>query len=163
MCIRDSRTTSKLYKDSPAISGLKRFTVNGKEVKPEIRKGYAVVTREWKAGDRIELELPMAPQRVTADPRIMADVNTIALKYGPLVYNVESADNHSIEHKVGDAPLTTEWRPDLLGGVIVIKGKWSDGSDLFAIPNYARMNRVGPPHEYPSDKDSATLDSKVWI
>jgi DUF1680 family protein len=158
-----NRTTSKLYKDSPAISGLKRFTVNGKEVKPEIRKGYAVVTREWKAGDRIELELPMAPQRVTADPRIMADVNTIALKYGPLVYNVESADNHSIEHKVGDAPLTTEWRPDLLGGVIVIKGKWSDGSDLFAIPNYARMNRVGPPHEYPSDKDSATLDSKVWI
>jgi DUF1680 family protein len=158
-----NRTTSKLYKDTPAISGLKRFAVNGKEVKPEIRKGYAVVTREWKAGDRIELELPMEPQRVTADPRIMADANTIALKYGPLVYNVESADNHNIERKVGDAPLTTEWQPDLLGGVIVIKGKWSDGSELLAVPNYARMNRVGPPHEYPSDKDSTTLDSKVWI
>jgi uncharacterized protein len=157
-----NRTTSKLYKDSPAISGVKRFAVNGNEVKPEIRKGYAVVTREWKAGDRIELELPMEPQRVTADPRISADASLVALKYGPLVYNVETADNHNIERKIGNASLKTEWRPDLLGGVMVITGKWADGSELVAIPNYARMNRVGPPHAYPSDKETTAVDSKVW-
>ena len=67
------RNTSKLYKDSPVVSGVKRFAVNGREEKPTIQKGYAVVTREWKAGDRIELELPMEPQRVVADPRIKAD------------------------------------------------------------------------------------------
>ena len=148
-----NRTTSSLYKDSPAISGVKRFSVNGKEIRPEISKGYAVVTREWKAGDRIELELPMEPQRVTADPRINADAGLLALKYGPLVYNVESADNKYIEHKIGDAPLQSEWRPDLLGGIVVITGKWADGSELVAIPNYARMNRVGPPHLYPGDED----------
>ena len=53
------RTTSKLYKESPQVRGVKRFAVNGHEQTPTIHKGYAVVTREWKAGDRIELELPM--------------------------------------------------------------------------------------------------------
>ena len=168
-----NRTTSKLYHDSPEISGLKSFSVNGEALKPEIRKGYAVVTREWKAGDRIEFELPMEPQRVTADSRIHADAQLVALKYGPLVYNVETVDNQNIERKIGDAPLHAEWKPDLLGGVMVIEGNWSDGSKLVAIPNYARMNRVGPPHPYPSDEEVNTaftrrheeapsIQSKVW-
>ena len=46
---------------------------------PDIGKGYAVVTREWKPGDRIELELPMEPQRVVADGRIKADKDMVAL------------------------------------------------------------------------------------
>jgi len=159
------RSTSKLYTDLPAVRGVKRFAVNGREVSPEIQKGYAVVTREWKAGDRIELELPMEPQRVAPDERIKADIGDVALKYGPLVYNVESADNANIDRKLGDAPLGTEWRGDLLGGVVVITGKWTDGSPMLAVPNYARMNRVGPPPEYPADDGSnpPRVDSKVWI
>jgi DUF1680 family protein len=146
-----NRATSKLYTESPALSGVKRFAVNGRQVTPHIEKGYAVVTREWKAGDRIELELPMEPQRVVADDRIKADLGNVALKYGPLVYNVETADQQNIEQPLGDAPLQTEWRPDLLGGVMVITGKWQDGSPMTAIPNYIRMNRVGPPVEYLGD------------
>ena len=164
------RTTSKLYKESPQVRGVKRFAVNGHELKPSIQKGYAVVTREWKAGDRIELELPMEPQRVVADNRIDADRALVALKYGPLVYNVETADNGNIGRKLADAPLKAEWRPDLLGGVMVISGKWQDGAPMLAIPNFARSNRVGPPHEYPAGDDpvsvpeiDARIDSKVWI
>ena len=63
-----------------------------------------------------------------------------------------------------------EWRPDLLGGVMVISGKWEDGSPMLAVPNFARMNRVGPPHEYPRNEESEraagstpSIDSKVWI
>jgi uncharacterized protein len=131
---------------------------------PEIRKGYAVITREWKAGDRIELELPMEPQRITADERIAADRDQVAFNYGPLIYNVETVDNHQIHRKVGDAPLRAEWRPDLLGGVMVIAGQWADGTPLLAIPNFARMNRLGAPPEYPSDReDNKVIDSKVWI
>jgi hypothetical protein len=146
-----NRNTSRLYTESPALSGVKRFAVNGKEMTPHIEKGYAVVTREWKAGDRIELELPMEPQRIVADNRIKADLGTVALKYGPLIYNVETADEQNIGQPLSDAPLKAEWRPDLLGGVMVITGKWQDGSPMTAVPNYARMNRVGPPVEYLGD------------
>ena len=65
-----NRTTSKLYTETPAVRGVKRFAVNGQQVTPTIHKGYAVVTREWRAGDRIELELPLEPQRVVADPAV---------------------------------------------------------------------------------------------
>ena len=142
-----NRSTSKLYTETPVVSGLKNFSVNGQEVKPRIEKGYAVVTREWKAGDRIDLELPMEPQRVKADSRIQADVNMVALKYGPLVYNVEIADQHNIEQALSDAPLKMEWRPDLLDGVMAMSGKWQDGTPMLAVPNYARMNRVESPKE----------------
>jgi DUF1680 family protein len=146
-----NRHTSELYTEAPAVNGVKRFAVNGREVKPRIEKGYAVVTREWKAGDRIELELPMEPQRVVADSRIKADVGTVAIKFGPLIYNVETADQPNINQPLGATPLTAEWQPDLLGGVMAIKGTWQDGTPMTAIPNYARMNRVGPPREFLGD------------
>jgi DUF1680 family protein len=142
-----NRSTSKLYTETPPVSGMKRFAVNGHEVKPRIEKGYAVVTREWKAGDRIDLELPMEPQRVKADSRVEADVDLVALRYGPLIYNVETADQTSIDRPLSDAPLKMEWREDLLGGVMAINGKWQDGTAMLAVPNYARMNRVEKPKE----------------
>jgi uncharacterized protein len=164
------RTTSKLYQDSPRVGGVKRFAVNGQEQTPIIRKGYAVVTREWKPGDRIDVELPMEPQRVIADSRIQADRNMVALRYGPLIYNVEKMDNGKIERKLSDAPLRAEWHPDILGGVMVISGKWEDGSPMKAVPNFARMNRVGPPRDYPGNAESdlapgsiPRIDSKIWI
>ena len=159
-----NRTTSKLYKESPAVRGVKRFAVNGEDHEPSIRKGYAMVTREWKAGDTIELEMPMEPQRVVADYRIHADVDLVALRYGALIYNVERTDNESIDRKLSDAPLRAEWRPDLLGGVMVIAGKWQNASPMLAIPNYARMNRVGPPPAYPDEGGAdRQIESKVWI
>jgi uncharacterized protein len=81
----------------------------------------------------------------------LPDLGNVALKYGPLIYNVETADQQNIGQPLSDAPLTAEWRPDLLGGIMVITGKWQDGSPMTAIPNYARMNRVGPPVEYLGD------------
>jgi uncharacterized protein len=158
------RTTSKLYKESPAVRGVRRFAVNGREQKAIIRKGYAVITREWNPGDRIEMELPMEPQRIVADERIKADSDQVAFKYGPLIYNVETVDNRNIKRKPADESLHAEWRPDLLGGMMVIKGKWQDGSPLLAIPNFARMNRFSTPPDYPSEHDNdRPIDSKVWI
>lgn len=93
VCVRiPDRATSKLYTASPAVHGVKQFSINGQTVTPHIEKGYAVVTRRWQAGDRIELELPMEPQRIVADDRVKADLGDAALQYGPLVYNVETAD-----------------------------------------------------------------------
>jgi DUF1680 family protein len=138
-----NRTTSELYTPKPKVDGLKSISVNGKINSPKIQNGYAAITREWKAGDKIELELPLEIQVVMADGRIKADQGLVALRYGSLIYTIETADQPRLDLSPDLKSLTTEWRGDLLGGVMVIKGKWSDGSPLLAIPNYARQNRGG--------------------
>jgi hypothetical protein len=139
-----NRRTSELYKEVPEVQGLKSISVNGGAVEPAIVNGYAVIRRMWKKGDRIDLELPMAIQKVVADPKVAADSGRVALRYGPLLYNVEAADNGSIAGRIGAGPLRLEWANGLLGGVMTIRGQWADGTPLVAIPNYARMNRVSP-------------------
>jgi hypothetical protein len=122
---------------------LKSLAVNGRKIPVKIVNGYAVIERKWKAGDRIELELPMEIQVIKADERIAADRGLVALRYGPLIYTIETADQQRLDLSPDLKSLMTEWHGDLLGGVMVIKGKWSDGSPLLAIPNYARQNRGG--------------------
>ena len=68
---------------------------------PKVENGYAVVTREWRAGDRIELELPLEPQRIKANTAVKADQGGLALRYGPLIYNVEHADQPSSRNRSG--------------------------------------------------------------
>ncbi|MGQ9621002.1 MAG: beta-L-arabinofuranosidase domain-containing protein [Bacteroidales bacterium] len=135
------RKTSELYYPVPEIKGYKAIKINGELISPEIVKGYAELKREWKAGDVVEIELPMEVQTITTDERVEADRGRIAVKYGPLIYNVEEVDQKNIHQPIGKVPLTTEWRSDLLGGVVTVKGIWADGSPLLAIPNYARNNR----------------------
>jgi DUF1680 family protein len=136
-----SRTTSRLYTPVPEVNGLVSLAVNGKAVKPVVEKGYAVITRTWKAGDKIDLELPLKVQRLSAAEEVAALRGKVALRYGPLIYNVERVDEDITKALAADSVLTAEWRPDLLGGVVVIHGEFSDGSKLLAIPNYARVNR----------------------
>jgi DUF1680 family protein len=129
------RTTSELYTPTPKVGGLKSLAVNGEKI--------SAITREWKAGDKIELDLPMEIQVVKADAHIKADRGLVTFRYGPLIYTIETADQPKLDLSPDVKSLATEWRGDLLGGVMVIKGKWSDGSPLLAIPNYARQNRGG--------------------
>ncbi len=150
-----SRTTSKLYTPSPQVDGLVSLAVNGRAVKPVMQRGYAVITRAWKAGDKIELELPMKIQRVTATDQIASTRGKVALRYGPLIYNIEQADQDISKALAPNSALAAEWRGDLLGGVMVITGEYTDGSKLLAIPNYARLNRDKdlPPEAGPLSAD----------
>lgn len=138
-----NRQTSELYTNTPAIQGLTSFAINGKATKPTIENGYAVLSRTWKAGDKVEWEVPLQVQRIKASDKIAATRGRVALRYGPLVYNIESVDQNVESILAPTAPLSTEWRPDLLGGVMVIKGSFADGKPMMAIPNYARLNRGG--------------------
>jgi DUF1680 family protein len=155
------RTTSELYTAVPKIGGLKSLAVNGKSVPVKIENGYAVIRRTWKKGDKIDLELPMEIQKITADEKIEADRGRIALRYGPLIYNVEQADQPDITKAIGSTPLTLEWRGDFLKGVMTIKGTWADGTPLLAIPNYTRLNRVQPTALPQSTQNNQP--SIVWI
>jgi len=161
-----NREVSELYSNTPKANGITSITVNGAAVKPAIANGYAMITRNWKAGDKIELVLPMKVQRVKADDRIEATRGKVALRYGPLIYNVEHAFQDITQVLEPGSVLTTEWQGDLLGGIMLIKGKWADGSELRAIPNYARSNlvrseAVGAPRR--PGRSSRQVNSIVWI
>ncbi|MBN2183326.1 MAG: glycoside hydrolase family 127 protein [Sedimentisphaerales bacterium] len=142
-----NRTTSELYTPTPEVKGFTSISVNGSKVEPKIEKGYAIISREWKAGDRIDLVMPMEVQRIRADERIEADRGLVALRYGPLIYNLERVDQDITQALSPSSPLTTEFGKDLLDGVTVIKGTWANGSPLLAIPNYARHNRGDGPED----------------
>jgi uncharacterized protein len=178
-----NRTTSELYTPVPQVNGLKSLALNGQSLTPKVENGYAVIKREWKTGDTVTLELPMQIQRVTADQKIEATRGRVALRYGPLIYNVETADQPDLNQSLGRAPLTNAWMNDLLEGVMVIKGTWADGSPMTAIPNYARLNRsaqnqvapeTGPAVDYSggaaartnaprANRPSRPAASMVWI
>ncbi len=139
-----NRAVSALYARTPAVKGMGEVTVNGAAVRPVIEKGYAVITRVWKAGDVVGFTLPLAVQRVRGSEKIAATTGRVALQYGPLIYNIEKVDQDIARALSPSAPLTTEWKPELLGGVMIIKGALADGSRLTAVPNYARYNRNPP-------------------
>src|ERR1039457_1917331 len=154
-------------RNEPIASDLYRFTdkstqaavlkVNGKTVPVKIDKGYAALTRTWAKGDTIELSLPMPVRRVSANDQVTADRGRVALQRGPIVYAAEWVDNPN--GKVRNlmlpegATLTAEFKPDLLKGVEVIKGKAvalnknAQGQTVkteqafTAIPYYAWANR----------------------
>ena len=117
------RGVSTLYKNTPDANGITSLAVNGQAVKPAIEKGYAVITRAWKAGDKVDVVLPMKVQRVRASEKIEDTRKKVALRYGPLIYNIEQVDQSIDKALSPNSPLTVEWRGDLLGGVMVIKGQ----------------------------------------
>jgi hypothetical protein len=86
---------------------------------------------------------------ISGDSRPSPVKDRVALRIGPLVYNIEKLDQGLDGVLDPSAPLVSEWRADMLGGVTVIKGRFVDGAAMTAIPNFARYNRH-PPAPQPS-------------
>ena len=70
------------------------ITVNGKTFDYTMENGYAVINREWKKGDAVEVNIPMSVRRIAAKKEVKDDLNRVALQMGPIVYCVEGADNN---------------------------------------------------------------------
>ena len=68
----------------------------------------------------------MPVERIEANPRVRMDCGKAALQRGPLVYCLEQVDNGP---ELADlilpktARLRAEVRPELLGGIVVLRGK----------------------------------------
>jgi hypothetical protein len=139
-----NRDVSALYTSTPSANGIESILVNGAAVTPSVANGYATISRSWKKGDRIEFALPMPVQRVYASEHLAADKDRVALRYGPLVYNIEQVDQDITKALPQSSRLSTEWREDLLKGVTVVTGTFADGTPMTAIPNFARYNRNPP-------------------
>jgi DUF1680 family protein len=155
---RGEAVPSDLYRFADAPGEKPTLRVNGQPMAITLEKGYARVQRRWKAGDVVELGLPMPVRRVVAHPSVQADQGRVALQRGPLVYAAEWADNPGGRVRnllLAEGALQTAFRPDLLGGVQVVTGRAlslaydAEGKvtrreqDFTAIPYYAWANR-GP-------------------
>ncbi len=152
-----------------------QLTINGQPIAEALIPGsYAQLGRRWHAGDVARLSLPMPLCHIQSHPYVAENVGRIALMRGPLLYCVEQADHADIDLRdialSNAAPLTAEFCPDLLGGVVVLRGQarvilsgevWggqlyralkagatnhaSRPLELTAIPYYAWANRAPGP------------------
>ena len=60
-----------------------RFSLNGEPIAVDAAPGaWATIARQWLPGDRVELDLPMAPEAVPIDPD---EPERAALRVGPVV------------------------------------------------------------------------------
>jgi DUF1680 family protein len=74
-------------------AGAATLRVNGEPVAaPLVPGSYAEVSRAWKPGDTVALDLAFQPVLVEANPLVEETLNQVAVKYGPLVYCLESND-----------------------------------------------------------------------
>jgi DUF1680 family protein len=126
----DGRVEVEVIEDRPGpwtlslrVPGWSRETrLDGASVEP----GYARLRRDWRAGDRVVLELDLAPRMVFPHPRIDAVRGCAAIERGPLVYCIEGADVPE-GTRVDDVrlcpsgELRDDARPDLLGGIVAVR------------------------------------------
>lgn len=141
--------------------------VNGDpvEIDARLEKGYLVIDREWREGDRVKLDLPMEARRIYAHPQVRMDISKVALKRGPLVYCLEQADNPDVPVAQLKLPrgsrIEAVENTNVFGGVVALKAEgiavglgWGDAlyrdvppdeqpATLTAIPYFAWANR-GP-------------------
>jgi len=114
-----------LYKFTDQDSEPVKLKINDSPTELQLADGYAVVSRKWKSGDKIEVDFPMPVRKVVADERVKEDKDKIAFQRGPVIYCAEWPDNSSgnVLNLVikKDAAFTTEFEPSLFDGTQVIK------------------------------------------
>ena len=106
-----------------------KLMINGREQSITLTPGtYAELAKSWKAGDKIELELPMEARLEEANPLVEENRGQVAVKRGPMVYCLESPDM-ATGHKVFDITMPADIRlhaePKTIGNstVISLNGK----------------------------------------
>ena len=138
------RDVSSLYTSRPAADGITSINVNGSRVTPSIVNGYAVIARTWKAGDRIDIDLPDGRAARAWEREDCRNCREGRLAVWAARVQRRTGRSGHQRRAQPSTRLTPEWRKDLLGGVTVIKGAFADGTALTAIPNFTRYNRTPP-------------------
>jgi len=155
-----------IYLRIPSWSGKTEVSLNGHRVSGDINPGsYFRLSRTWRDGDRIELSFQMEVRKISCNPLVYENLGRVVLSRGPLVYCLEGVDNAGFDVWdlliPDDAVLQAEWAPNLLDGVVIIRGEgyvadseWRQDSlyqvskpvrlrrtEFSAIPYYAWANR----------------------
>jgi len=93
-----------------------------------VSASYFKIRRVWHPGDVVDLDLPMPPRLMAANPLVEEDANQVAVQRGPVVYCLESPDlPHDLRLTDVVIPvnlhLTARYDRRLLGGVVVLEGQ----------------------------------------
>jgi hypothetical protein len=101
---------------------------NGPAAESPVPESYYEIRREWRAGDVVDLDLPMPVRLMEANPLVEEDLNQVAIQRGPVVYCMESPDlpaGADIPDVLIPADLKLAARYDgrLLDGIVVLEGR----------------------------------------
>ncbi|MFD0793303.1 glycoside hydrolase family 127 protein [Mucilaginibacter litoreus] len=148
---------SDLYAYQTPSGQKAEIKVNGKTVNYVMQNGYAVISRKWKKGDKVEMNLPMDIRRVVANDKLPENCDKVALQRGPLMYCAEWKDNNGKAANIiipQNTTFTAAYKPGLLNGVTVLKANVkavkvdaggqnisTENTTLTAIPYYSWANR----------------------
>ena len=156
----------------PSWADSMNVTLNGKEVGYTVKKGYAYIEREWKDGDKLEVNFPMDIRLIEANPNLRYDAGKVAVTRGPIVYCMESYDNgerlSSIKLAEHPAPFI-EKDDTLFNGANTIylkaykKKAWSN-DDLYRAfsSEYEEINLKMIPYAFWGNRDD-TREMAVWV
>jgi hypothetical protein len=122
--------------------------VNGKTVQFSIEKGYATVTRQWKKGDKVELNLPMPVRQVVANKNVKDNLGKVSIIRGPITYCAEQIDNEKDVLQIiipGDTQFEPIFKKNLLNGVTVLSAPakaFKTGPDKNSMPDDLQLTLV---------------------
>jgi DUF1680 family protein len=138
-----------LFIRRPSWSGAPRITVAGGSFPNTMANGYYTIRRTWKPGDRVVLDMDVSPRLTVANPYLREDLGKVAVERGPLVYAMEGIDqpggssvfDWTLDLRGQDPKFSEEWKPDLLGGIQVLKvSAWQNPEPGTAQPLYFDWN-----------------------
>jgi DUF1680 family protein len=104
------------------------------------------IRRTWTPGDVVEIDFGADIRLRRTHPKVKGHKGKVAITAGPLVYCLESADNHEADifnTQIDPTSLAEHFDPDLLGGTNVITAKSLDSTPLIFIP-YCLWGNRGP-------------------
>jgi hypothetical protein len=88
---------------------------------------YFELNRSWKSGDVVDLDISMPTQLLESNPLVEETLGQVAVKRGPVVYCLESADlpagNHVMDVCVPESTqFLARYDHRMLGGVVTLDG-----------------------------------------
>ena len=132
---------SDLYRYVSPETGRVVIRINGEEVDYRKEKGYAVLSRTWKEGDRISVSFPMEVRKVKVNERVTFDRGKFAVERGPIVYCAEGVD-HPGRSVIGMEASTSDVfcakRSELFDRPVILL---NEERKITLIPYYARAHR----------------------
>ena len=103
LTVKKAKTLKSIRMHIPGWSTDMQLKLNGQPILAEDLRQ----PRKWKKGDVVELDLPMKPRLIEANPLVEEAKNQIAVMRGPIVYCLEGQDIEG-NHRINDIAIPAD-------------------------------------------------------